>query len=315
MSATPRHYPDDIPALRKLVCNLAFQRAILVTIVAAGVLVGLQTYETLEARFGDWFALLDAVIIGIFVLEAVLKMAAHGRRFDRYFRSPWNVFDFAIVVLCLAPINGEFAAVARLARVLRTLRLISTAPRLQVLTGALLKSIPSMFYVGMLLFLLFYVYAVMGVYLWRDNDPAHFGSLQASMLTLFRVVTLEDWTDVMYTQMLGSDVYATEIAANAVAPKASPIVGALYFVSFVMIGTMIMLNLFIGVIMNSMHEAQAERERRLRAAHIAEFGAPTIADELAFVEHEVEALRDRLKELHAKAVAAERPRRIDRRAR
>lgn len=228
-------------------------------ILVAAVLVGIETYPSMMARYEGPIHSLNDIILWIFVVEASLKMAQHGRHFYRYFTDPWNVFDFLIVVVCFLPVNASYAAVLRLARIMRTLRLMTALPQLQLLVGALIKSIPSMGYVGILLFMNFYVYAVMGVFMFRDNDPVHFKDLPTSLLTLFRVVTLEDWTDVMYIQMYGSDVYAyANTTGIEIVPSSMPIVGCIYFVSFVMFGTMIMLNLFIGVILNSMDEARAE---------------------------------------------------------
>ncbi len=257
----------DVPlAAQAIVRSRAFFWTVMAAIVAGALVVGLETSTVLMARYGGVILTLDWIIIGIFVVEAALKMLQHGARFHRYFRDPWNVFDFVIVVICLLPIGGHYAAVLRLARVVRTLRLVSAVPRLQLLVTALLKSIPAMVYVGLLLGILFYVYAVLGVFLFRDNDPVHFGTLKLSLLSLFRVVTLEDWTDIMYIQMYGSDVYAIENSvATPAAPKAQPLIAIAYFVSFVLIGTMVVLNLFIGVIINSMHEAQEEHEARRRA--------------------------------------------------
>lgn len=250
-----------------LVASCPFQRVVLGLIIAAAVIVGLETDPRLMARHGGLIMALDWLVIGLFAIEAALKMLQHGRRWHRYFRDPWNVFDFTILAVCLLPVGGHYAAVLRLLRVLRALRLVSALPRLQLLVSALLKSVPSMGYVGLLLLLLFYIYGVLGVALFAGNDPVHFGNLQLSLLTLFRVVTLEDWTDVMYIQMFGSHVYAIDNPmTTAVAPQARPLLGAAYFVSFVLLGTMIMLNLFIGVIIGSMQEAQAEAEQRRRRA-------------------------------------------------
>jgi len=289
--------------LGRFVDSVAFQRFILGAIFAAAVIVGLETDRSLMARYGGLIYALDWTVLGIFVVEAILKIARHGRRWHRYFRDPWNVFDFTIVVVCLLPFQGHYAAVLRLARVLRALRLVSAVPRLQLLVGSLLRSIPSMGYIGILLGILFYIYAVLGVFLFRDNDPVHFGNLARTALSLFRVVTLEDWTDIMYTQMLGSDVYPPENVPPGITlkPEATPIIGAAYFVSFVLLGTMIMLNLFIGVIVNSMDESRAEQERALRKQHIDATGEPTLADELIELEHEVEALQKRIAELRLRA--------------
>ncbi len=254
--------------IKKIVDHRAFNPAILLLILIAAVLVGLETSRGVMERFGEVIHTLDTIVVYLFALEAVLKMASHGpRRFYRYFFDPWNVFDFIIVVVCLLPLNGSYAAVLRLVRVLRALRVVSTMPKLQLLVNSLLRSLPSMGHVGMLLLVLFYIYAVLGVFLWRDNDPVHFPDLGTAMLSLFRVITLEDWTDIMYIQMTGSagyDFTDTEqqiIAAHeGYASHGRPIVSVAYFVSFVLIGTMVMLNLVIGVIINSMSEAGDEAD-------------------------------------------------------
>ena len=294
--------------LRAFVDSRAFQSSVLVVVLLAAVLVGLETSAALVARYGPILALLDNVVIGIFAVEAFLKMAVHGRRFYRYFNDPWNVFDFLIVVVCLLPVDAHYAAVLRLVRVIRALRLISALPRLQLLVGALLRSLPSMGYIGLLLTILFYVYGVTGVFLWRDNDPVHFGDLPTALLSLFRVVTLEDWTDIMYTQMYGSDRYRFEMdVAVAPRPSAAPFLSPLYFVSFVLLGTMIVLNLFIGVILNSMNEAQRDREAQDRARHLAKLGYATPADDLAEIDQKLDevkslldTMRRRLKTDHPK---------------
>lgn len=278
--------------LRRWLASDGFQRSVLGLIVLAAVIIGLETYPGLMARHGGIIKLLDWVVIGLFGIEALLKMAQHGRRWWRYFRDPWNLFDFTILVVCLLPVGGHFAAVLRLLRVLRALRLITALPRLQILVTALFKSVPSMGYVGLLLLLLFYIYGVVGVALFQDNDPIHFGSLDAALLSLFRVVTLEDWTDIMYIQMYGSDVYAIDNPAVAPEePRAQPVLGVLYFVSFVLLGTMVMLNLFIGVLIGSMQEAQAEAQLEIRPGPRRE-----ISSELEEMSRKLEDVRRRLAE-------------------
>ena len=111
------------------------------------------------------------------------------------------MFDFLIVVICLLPVGGPFAAVLRLARALRLLRLVSALPKLQLLVGALLKSLSAMGYVSLLLALLFYIYAVAGIQLFGKTDPVHFGSFGTTFLTLFRLVTLDNWADILNLQL------------------------------------------------------------------------------------------------------------------
>jgi voltage-gated sodium channel len=285
--------------ISRFVQSKVFQRSILGLIVFASILVGFETDPRIVSRYGRIINDLNELILWAFVLEAFLKMAQHGRHFYRYFKDPWNVFDFTIVVILFLPIDTQYIAVLRMARVFRALRLVTALPKLQLIVGALLVSLPSMFYVGLLLSLLFYLYGVMAVFLFRANDPVHFINLPTSMLTLFRVVTQEDWTDVMYIQMYGSDVYpyvnTTDIVPE---PSARPVLGALFFVSFVFLGTMIMLNLFIGVILNSMEEVQRRKEAEIFGKRgeepPEEVNLTTISNQLNDLHRQMAAMDQRL---------------------
>lgn len=271
-------------SIHQLVVSKAFHRWIVAVIVFAGVVAGLETSPVLMERHGALLLRLDTLILSVFVLEALLKMAAHGRQPWRYFADGWNVFDFFIVVICLLPVGGPFAAVLRLARALRLLRLVSALPKLQLLVGALLKSLSAMGYVSLLLGLLFYIYAVAGIHLFGAHDPKHFGSLPAAFLSLFRLVTLDNWADLFNTQL-------TNVAGIKV---------AIYFVTFIVFGTMIILNLFIGIIMNSMSEMHAEMAERDRAQHERETGSVTLEDELKSIESEMKEMQTRLAGLRRK---------------
>jgi voltage-gated sodium channel len=269
-----------------------FKRFIIFTILLAAVVVGIQTYKEFAQKYSSLLSILDGFILLVFIIEAGIKILAEGKKPQNYFKNPWNVFDFLIVVACLLEpifdLGGEFLPVLRLARILRVLRLVTAIPKLQLLVTCLLKSLPSMFYVSILLFLLFYVYGTLAVFFYGENDPIHFRNLQSSILTLFRVVTLEDWTDVMYINMYGSDNYgysAQDFSKWTPTPSASPLGAAIFFVSFVLIGTMIVLNLVIGVIMNSMDESNREM---------------AIKQELDRRKENPEAIRDGLHDLHLK---------------
>jgi len=267
-----------------------FQRLIIFTILLAGVTVEIQTYKDFANQYETILDALDTLILGIFTLEVLIKITAEGKKPQRYFQNAWNMFDFIIVVACLLgpilPIDGSFLPVLRLIRILRVLRLVTAIPKLQILVSCLIKSLPSMFYVSVLLALLFYVYGTMAVFLYGENDPVHFRNLQISVLSLFRIVTLEDWTDVMYINMYGSDDYGYsegDLSKWAPVSSASPAGAAFFFVSFVLIGTMIVLNLVIGVIMNSMDESNAEM---------------SIQSEIIRREENPEPIRDGIDDLH-----------------
>jgi voltage-gated sodium channel len=249
---------------KRIADSSRFNIFILSTIIFAGILVGIQTYERQVTHIAHILEKLDFIILLIFTVEVFIKVFAEGTKPLNYFMDPWNIFDFSIVAVCylafVTPdLDASFIAVLRLARILRVFKLVTAVPKLQILVGALLRSIPSMGYVGVLLFLLFYIYAAMSVFIYGDNDPVHFENLHLAMLSLFRVVTLEDWTDIMYINMYGCDQYGyggmEELCTN---PSASPTGAALFFVSFVLIGTMVIMNLFIGVIMTSMEEAKQD---------------------------------------------------------
>ena len=248
-----------------------FNRFILTVIMLAGVVVGMQTYKEFEAENRTLLSALDTAILWIFVLEAAIKILAKGRRPLDYFKDGWNVFDFSIVVICFLPIGGKFVAVLRLARVLRVLKLVSAVPRLQILVNAVLKSFPSIGYVFLLGMLHFYIYGCMATFLFSDNDPLHFRNLQTSMLSLFRAVTLEDWTDLMYINMYGSANYGYDkatfaalanigISEDKIISSASPLAAGVFFVSFILTGAMIVLNLFVGVMLTGMSDAKKENE-------------------------------------------------------
>ena len=261
----------------RIVETKTFNRLIIAAIVVAGVLAGIETSAAMVDRHHTALRFFDVLILSIFGVEAVLKIAAHGSRPWRYFLDPWNVFDFTVLLLCLLPAAGPFAAVLRLARALRLLRLVSALPKLQLLVGALLKSFSAMGYVGVLLGLMFYIYAVAGVHLFGGVAPEAFGSLSAALFSLFQLITLEGWVDVFGAVHGGGPVRAI-----------------VYFTSFIVLGTMIMLNLFIGVIMNSMSEMHAEIDERDRARHLRETGHPTVDDDFRQIEQQLKNLQEQL---------------------
>ena len=185
----------------RIVDSTVFRGGIIALIVLNGVAIGAATSEAVVHHAGEWLRRLDDIILWIFIAEVVLKLSAVWPNPGRYFRDPWNSFDFTVVALSLIPATGQFATVARLLRLLRVMRLISAIPELRLIVATLLRSLPSMGHVVLLMSIVFYIYGVAGFHLFHTHDPEHWGTLGLSLLTLFRVVTLEDWTDVMYTAM------------------------------------------------------------------------------------------------------------------
>lgn len=244
--------------LAALVAHPGFERATLLLILAAAVVVGVETSPSVVARHRDLLAAAHAIILGLFLGELAVRIAAYGRAWPRFFRSGWNLFDLTVVLLSCLPAVGPWATIARLARVLRVVRLVSASPRLRLIVGTMLRSIPSLGHVGLLLGLLLYVYGVMGVHLFATVDPAAWGSLPRAMLTLFQVLTLEGWVELQATAM-------------AATPWAW-----VYFASFVLIAVFVVVNLFIAVVLANLDDARR-----------AESDEPTMGDVLA----EIAALR------------------------
>ncbi len=240
--------------LTHLVESASFNRLVTSVILFAGLLVGLETYPPLMERYGPTLHLFNNLVLAIFALEVVLRMGALWPRPLHYFRSGWNVFDFLIVVGSLLPGLGAYAPAMRLLRLLRVLRLIRTLPDLQIILGALLRSIPSIGYVLVLMLLLLYVYAVAGVFLFGSNDPFHFGNLHTALLTLFSILTLEGWVDVLRIQYFGCERFELPDPTLCTKPQAQPLLAVGYMVSFVLLGTLIFLNLLVGIVVNSMDE-------------------------------------------------------------
>ena len=229
----------------RLVNKAAFEYTIIALILLNGVFLGLGTSPVLKQQYGDLLHLGNQIVLGVFIVEALLKMLALAPRVDMYFRDGWNVFDFLVIVFSLIPATGEFAMVARLARLLRVLRLISAIRELRLIVAALVRSIPSVGHVMLLMSIIVYIYAIIGYQLFHEHDPMHWRSLGISVLTLFNIITLEGWTVVMDNAMqLHSWAWV-------------------YFVSFVVAGTFVVINLFIAIIINNLDEAKAERLREL----------------------------------------------------
>ena len=232
--------------IRIWVESRGFEYLIVSVIILNAIILGLETDTAIMSNWGDLLHFGNRAILAIFILEAAVKIYAVAPRLRLYFGSGWNLFDFTVVVLSLIPAAGEYAMIARLARLLRVARLITAIPELRLIVATLVRSIPSMGNIILLMSVIFYIYAIAGYHLFHEADPVHWRNLGISLLTLFRVVTLEDWTDVMYSAM-----------------QAHPW-SWVYFVSFVVMGTFVVVNLFIAVVINNLEQAKQERLESLR---------------------------------------------------
>jgi len=227
------------------------QQLIIGLIAANAISIGLETSPRIVEQFGEVLRAFEIFVLGVFVVEILTKLVAHGPRF---FRSGWNNLDFFIVAVALVPAAG-WLSILRTLRILRVLRLLSTVPRLRQLTESLLAAIPSIGWISFMLGLVFYVFAVIGTELFGTFFPDWFGSIGASMYTLFQIMTLESWSMGIARPVMETFPLAW-----------------LYFVPFILISAFTILNLFIGVIVNTMQafhweEEEDKRREQERRAH------------------------------------------------
>lgn len=236
----PQSGPDSgIRArIRRLVEHQTFQKSIMILIVINAFTVGAETSSTVMGLIGPELLVFDKVVIVVFCVELLLRIYAHGLSF---FRGAWNIFDFVVVAITLAPSNDSLA-VLRSLRVLRVLRLVSAVPRLRRIVAALLHAVPGVGAIGALLLLVFYVYAVICTKLFGAAFPDWFGSIGDSMYTLFQIMTLESWSMGIVRPVM--EVYSW---------------AWLVFVAFIVMSSFTVLNLFIAIIIDSMqtlHETE-----------------------------------------------------------
>ncbi|APE04866.1 MULTISPECIES: ion transporter [Alteromonas] len=247
--------------------NKWFEIFVVSVIVVSALLVGAKTYELPNGMvsltvFLDWF------ISAFFLTEISIRFLAEKRKLH-FFKSFWNWFDTLIVVISLIPADdAELALIARLVRVFRVLRMISIIPELRILLVSLVKALPQLGYVMLLMFIIFYIYAAVGSTLFENINPVLWGDITISMLTLFRVMTFEDWTDVMYETQ-----------------EEYPL-SWIYYLTFIFFTAFAFLNMVIGIVVNVMEreneKARAEKQAELLAELKAQGNVePTLRDVMA----------------------------------
>jgi voltage-gated sodium channel len=249
------------------------ERVIMSLIVVNAVILGLETSKTIMASYGWLLEILDHIILAVFVVEIAARVIVHRVAF---FRDPWSVFDFIVIGIALVPATETFS-VLRSLRVLRVLRLITGVPTLRRVVAGLLAALPGMGSIVFLIGLIYYVFAIMATKLFGGDNPNLFGTLGDSLFTLFTVMTLEGWTNDVARPVMQNHPYAW-----------------VFFVVYIVITTFMVLNLFIGVVVNAMQEeaskADAE-EREVEREMIQEEAAPILAA--------VKSLRTEVAELRA----------------
>jgi voltage-gated sodium channel len=264
--------------IRTVIAHPRTERAVMILIVINAIILGLETSQSVMARFGRMLELMDHIILAIFVLELTARIFVHRLAF---FRDPWSIFDFIVVAIALVPAS-ETLSVLRALRVLRVLRLITAVPALRRVVEGLLAALPGMGSIALLIGLIYYVFAVMATKMYGEGTPQLFGTLGDSLFTLFTVMTLEGWVEGVVKPVMEKSPHAW-----------------IFFIIFIVFTTFMVLNLFIGVVVNAM---QAEAEKAFEEERAAE--RVMLHDETAPVLAEVRRLRDEVAALHAEIRSA-----------
>ena len=251
------------------------ERVIMSLIVINAIILGLETNKTIMASHGWLLEILDHIILAVFVVEIAARVIVHRVAF---FRDPWSVFDFVVIGIALVPATETFS-VLRSLRVLRVLRLITGVPTLRRVVAGLLAALPGMGSIVLLIGLIYYVFAIMATKLFGDDNPNLFGTRGDSLFTLFTVMTLEGWTNDVARPVMQNHPYAW-----------------VFFVVYIVITTFMVLNLFIGVVVNAMQEEASKADAEELEAEreiIHEQAAPILA-EIRSLRTEVAQLRAEL---------------------
>ncbi len=267
--------------VKKIVDSKAFQNAILIVIIINSVILGLQTSAKITDAIGGVLDVLDWICLGIFILEMLLKMIAE--KFFGYFKSGWNWFDFIIIITSVLSGLAVLSSIRilRVFRVFRSLKglrgfkMVSSLKPLQIIISAIGKSLPGISWTALLLVIIYYIFAIIGVTQFGETFPDWFGNIPKAMYTLFQVMTLESWS-------MGISRPVMEVYGYAWA----------YFVPFVLTSAFVMMNVVVGIVVNAISEV-AEMNRK---DEHEENGTTDIKEELDAVREHLAKLEELLAE-------------------
>jgi voltage-gated sodium channel len=237
--STPEPVPAVVERCRRLIANPLFETAIVIVIVINAAMLGLETFDTVTAGYDHIFDVAYNVILAIYVIELVIRFTAAGWNVRQFVKTRWNVFDFIVIAASFIPGLRATAMLLRLVRLARIVRIIRFLPDLHVVIGAIARSIPGVASLAAATALLIYIYGMLGWILFANHDPEHYGNVGRGMLTMYIMLTLENLPENVDMGM-----------------QVSPWT-VLFFISYTVILSFLVFNLFIGIVLNSMEEARA----------------------------------------------------------
>ena len=248
-----------------LVESSTFKNFILFIILLNGITMGIETYPSVHEYIKDELYIFDQIVITIFMVEIILRIYAHKKRF---FKDSWSLFDLSIVLISMFPANTVFE-IFRILRIFRLLRVITIVPQMRKIVMALASVIPGMASIAGLMSILFYIAAVMSSQLFGEQFPEWFGSLGSSLYTLFQVMTLESWS-------MGIARPVMEVYPHA----------WLFFIPFIFIVTFIMINLIVAVVVDAMNHLSENKEAEVELVS---------KNEITLLREEIKELKELLK--------------------
>ena len=263
------------PMLQKLgviVESDLVQKIIIGLILLNALTLGLETNSVLMKEYGQQISFLDNCILSIFVIEILIKL---GYRKLSFFKDGWNIFDFIIIGIALAPATGSLS-VLRTLRIFRAMRLLSVVPSMKKVTQALLSAIPGILSVGSIILLIFYVSAVLATNFFGDDFDTWFGNIGRSMFSLFQIMTLESWSMGIVRPVMELFPWAWT-----------------FFVPFILVTSFAVLNLFIGIIVDAMQSQNTEKEKSATEAKLKQ--EASLQKEMSLLRKEIKELNTRLK--------------------
>ena len=263
------------PMLQKLgviVESDLVQKIIIGLILLNALTLGLETNSVLMKEYGQQISFLDNCILSIFVIEILIKL---GYRKLSFFKDGWNIFDFIIIGIALAPTTGSLS-VLRTLRIFRAMRLLSVVPSMKKVTQALLSAIPGILSVGSIILLIFYVSAVLATNFFGDDFDTWFGNIGRSMFSLFQIMTLESWSMGIVRPVMELFPWAWT-----------------FFVPFILVTSFAVLNLFIGIIVDAMQSQNTEKENSATEAKLKH--EASLQKEMSLLRKEIKELNTHLK--------------------
>jgi voltage-gated sodium channel len=240
-----------VRACRRIATSARFDALMLGVITLNAIVLGAETYDSVDDRYGDALHTLNDVFLGAFVVELAIRIVACWPRPVDFFKSGWNVFDFVVVTASFLPGLRENATLLRLLRLARIVRAVRFLPDLRVIFAAVIRSVPGVSSLALMTLLLVYLYGMVGWLIFHDSDPESFGNVGEAMVTMFVLLTLEN---------LPTYIERGQELSNWT---------LVFYLSYVLVASFLIFNLFIGIVINSMEEARAEEHRRERVAERA----------------------------------------------